>query len=62
MSRPAAYFAKIRSRFLGLMFARDRSPSKCRRTRGSITRRQTAGTMASTIIPAYPVGSTGDSW
>ena len=32
-----------------------------RRTRGSITRRQTAGTIASTIIPAYPVGSTGDS-
>ena len=37
------------------------SPSKCASTRGSITRRHTGGTRASTIIPAYPVGSTGDS-
>ena len=43
------------------MFARLMSPSKCASTRGSITRRQTAGTIASRIIPAYPVGSTGDS-
>jgi hypothetical protein len=43
------------------MFARVMSPPKCASTRGSITRRHTGGSSASTIIPAYPVGSTGDS-
>ena len=57
----AAYFARILSRLRGLMLASERSPPKWATTRGSITRRQTAGTIASTIMPAYPVGSTGDS-
>ena len=55
----AAYCARTLSRLRGLMFARLMSPPKWASTLGSITRRQTAGTMASTIIPAYPVGSTG---
>ena len=38
-----AYLARILSRLRGLRLARLRSPSKCASTRGSITRRHTAG-------------------
>ena len=43
------YAARILSRLRGEMLARDMSPPKCASTRGSITRRHTAGTIA---IPA----------
>src|SRR6188472_2069422 len=48
----APWRARMRPRLRGWMLARVTSPSKCSTRRWSITRRQSGGNQASTIIPA----------